>query len=212
MRTFKTALMVKAVMLPLLFLAALSAPAVALNDNALWLPQAYQALAPELRQAALKLESDERCKKLLRGSLHDSTRSLDEAVFLLVCRDVNRRTFSVLADANTLQMEYPVEQIVAAEEEVKSSDEVLNQRVDILKVECEQLFVQKTRFMKNLRRIDESSLGAPQIDGARISFVIPFDAQSLQGNPLRYEAICASEEIDQQASFAIKARKASTHP
>lgn len=186
-----------------------SIPVAALNSSALWLPAAYQKLAPELRQAALKLEADERCEKVLRGSLHDSTRSLEEATFLLICRDPGRRTFSVLADANTLELEFPIAEIQLAEEAVKSSDEVLRERVELLRGECEQLFNQKTRFMKSLHRIDEGAPAVPEVEGEQISFFMPFDAQSLQGNPLRYEAICSSAAEAEAATFSIRARRSS---
>ena len=195
----------------LLMLAAGSASVAALDDEVLWLPASYQVkLAPELREAALRLEATERCERLMRGSLHDSTRGIDNAVFLLVCRDTQHKTYSVLADANTLELTYVVPpEPPAVEEEQPQPDaaELLRARVDALRQECEQLFVRKTRFMKKLKRVQAGSED-PQVDeqGA-ITIYIPFDAESLQGKPLNYAAECSSAAPGAPASFVIKARK-----
>ena len=194
-----------------------SMSASALDDNVLWLPASYQMkLAPELRQAALKLEATERCARVLRGSLHDSTRGIEHAVFLLVCRDPQMKTFSVLADANTLELTLVVpekEEVSEAEQEEPQPDpaEILKARIDALRQECEELFVRKTRFMKKLKRVEVARTD-PQVDEqGDIRLSIPFDAESLQGKPLNYVAECSSAAEEAPATFVIKPRKL-VHP
>ncbi|MBR9911858.1 MAG: hypothetical protein GYB33_16055 [Gammaproteobacteria bacterium] len=187
-----------------LFYAA--APA-ALDNNALWLPAKYQKLQPKLRQAALKLEATDRCDRLLRGSLHESSQGLDGAVFLLVCRDTEFKTYAVLADANTLEFAYVKYGQSMAGLASGDSDPLLEERLQQLRLECDKLFDRKTRFMKNLQRFDD---GQPQMtrgEEQELSLFINFDAESMQGNLLNYQATCTSTQVDSPISFTIRARK-----
>lgn len=197
----------------LLGLLSVSSGVRSFSDSSLWLPGAYQKLAPELRQAALKLEQTERCVKVLRGSLHDSTKSLDEAVFLLVCRDENRQTYSALANAQTLELTFLLPEVVAPpleeltpEQQRAELAELKQQRFDQFQEACEQLFANKTRYMKNLVRIDQGSLVVKE-EGEALSMVMPFDAVSLRGAPLQYQATCSSDASAAEVSLAITARK-----
>ncbi len=183
----------------------LSVSSAAFEDSALWLPSSYQKLAPELRQAAKKLEATDSCDKVLRGYLHDSSRSLEEAVFLLVCRAPDRKTFSVLADAHSLELKYPLavdkkpRQYLAADMKV---------RVDKVWKACQTLYKTKTKFMRNL---DTLTAGQPQPEvddfSGAVGFDIDFDAESLQGTTLKYRANCYSPDDKTQPKLTIRARK-----
>ncbi len=186
-----------------LFIFSLSAGAF--EDSALWLPASYQKLAPELRQAAKKLEATETCDKVLRGYLHDSSRSVDDAVFLLVCRAPDRKTFSVLADAQSLELKYPLAVKKKAEQPVAVD---VKKRVDTVWAECQALYKTKTKFMRSL---DTLTQGQPHpevdADGSAVGFEIDFDAESLQGAALRYRAKCHSPDDKTPAKLTIRARK-----
>tara|TARA_B100000446_G_C10490458_1_gene319404 strand:- start:326 stop:916 length:591 start_codon:yes stop_codon:yes gene_type:complete len=184
---------------------SLSLCAGAFEDSALWLPASYQKLAPELRQAAKKLEATETCDKVLRGYLHDSSRSMEEAVFLLVCRAPDRKTFSVLADAHSLELKYPL----AVKKKAKQPVAVdVQKRVDTVWKACQTLYKDKTKFMRNLETLTEGQ-PHPEVDatGGAVGFVVDFDAESLQGATLRYRASCSSPDDKTPPKLVIRARK-----
>ncbi len=182
-----------------------SMSSTAFEDSALWLPSSYQELAPELRQAAKKLEATETCDKVLRGYLHDSSRSIEEAVFLLVCRAPDRKTFSVLADARTLELKYPLAVEKKAQQPVAAD---VKKRVEDVWKACQTLYKSKTKFMRNLETLTEGQ-PHPEVDAVAVAvgFDIDFDAESLQGSTLRYRANCYSPDDKTPPKLTIRARK-----
>lgn len=186
-------------------LVSVSLSAAAFEDSALWLPASYQSLAPELRQAAKKLEATDTCDKVLRGYLHDSSRSVTEAMFLLVCRAPDRKTFSVMADAHTLELKYP---LAAKKKALQPAAVGVQERVKTVWEACQTLYTKKTKFMRNLQTLTE---GQPQAevdsDSKAVGFEIDFDAESLQGTALRYRANCYSPDDKTPPKLTIRARK-----
>ena len=114
----------------LLALMAFASSLSAFEDSALWLPVSYQKLAPELRQAAKKMETLDSCQKVLRGYLHDSSHSIDDATFMIVCRAPNRKTHSALVDAHSLEVLYPI--VVEVPEPEPDLEAELKARVEVV--------------------------------------------------------------------------------
>ncbi len=186
-----------------LLVAVCSSPLLAFDDSALWLPVSYQALKPELRQAAQKLEAMDSCQKVLRGYLHDSSTSEDDAVFMIVCRAPDRKTHSVLVDAQSLEVQYPLavdtpKQYVGAE---------LQARVDKVWKACQAQYKTKTKFMRNLKTLTKAQPTPEVGEGGAVTLSIAFDAESLQGNPLHYRAKCHSPDDKTPTKLSIVARK-----
>ena len=184
-------------------LALTSAHAFAFDDSALWLPGSFQELAPELRQAAKNMEATDRCQKVLRGYLHDSSRSVDDATFMVVCRAPDRKTFSVLVNAQTLEVTYPFaddgkKTYVGAE---------LQARVDKVWKACKKLYESKTKFMRNLTTLTKGQPNPEVGEAGEVTLAIDFDAESLQGSPLNYRAKCYSADEKTDTKISIGARR-----
>lgn len=183
--------------------ATFSTTALAFVDSALWLPASYQKLKPELRQAAKKMELEESCQKVLRGYLHDSSTSLDNAVFMIVCRAPDRKTHSVLVDAHTLEVEYPLA-VDTAKQDVGID---LQARVDEVWEACQAQYKIKTRFMRNLKTLTKAQPDSAVGEDGAVTLLIDFDAESLQGSPLKYRAKCHSPDDKTPVKLSIVARK-----
>lgn len=167
---------------------------LALNAQSLWLPTSYQELAPSLRKMALAVEDDERCVKVLRGSLHKSSQR-QSPVFSITCRGADRRTFAVIVDGLTSEMEFQGDAPV----EIKGFDE---KRIQAAWEKCEEYLQKKTRFMHQMKRLKQ---GRPTPDSSQlgaVTFVLDFDAEDLQGKPLHYRATCfASNDVPAKLSI-----------
>lgn len=187
------------------------------TDN-LWLPGSYLKLMPKLRKSAEKLEASERCDKVLEGKLHDSTRNEEHATFFLICRDASRKTFPVLVDANTLELDFPlwVEPEPEPEPEPRDLEAERRARIQHAWQVCEPLFAKETRFMQNMTLLTK---GQPQpLEGGEggeggqggqgsVSFVIDFDAENLRAQPLHYRAHCTTTNEDAPPELVIEARR-----
>lgn len=198
----RTAFSRLATLLALCLPLAWAAPALALRDEVLWLPALYQQqLAPRLRQAALALEATERCERLLRGSLHDSSTGVEDAVFQLLCRDPQGISFAVLVDAATLQATYPT----GSPDAVAEAPAAALPQARLLEVEesCGLLFERETRFMNDLQRLPAA---ATEVDAGTVRVRIPFDAASPQGARLHYEALCEAAD-GEAAGLVIQPRR-----
>ena len=184
-------------------LALMSIGSVAFEDSALWLPASFQKLAPELRQAAKNMEATDRCQKVLRGYLHDSSRAVDDATFMIVCRAPDRKTYSVMVNAQTLEVTYPfaddgTKTYVGAE---------LQARVDKVWKSCKKLYESKTKFMRNLKTLTKGQPDPQVSDTGAVTLNIDFDAESLQGSPLNYRANCHSPDDKTDTKISIVARQ-----
>jgi len=182
----------------------LSGKVMALNAQALWLPASYQELAPSLRKMALAVEEDERCVKVLRGSLHASSKR-EAPIYNITCRGADRRTFAVIVDGLSADMEFQGDAPV----EIRGFDE---KRIQAAWQKCEEYLQKKTRFMHNMKRLQQ---GRPTPDGSQlgaVTFVLDFDAEDLQGKPLRYRATCfASNDVPAKLSIGPRP-KPQSHP
>ena len=171
-----------------LVLIGWTSSSAAVDADALWLPLSYQELAPALRKIALAVEADDRCTKVLRGKLHASSQR-DKPIYHITCRGSDRHTFAVKVDGLTQDMEFQG----AAPAEIKGYSE---KRIQAAWNKCEEFLQKKTRFMRNMSRLqqgrpipDTSELGA-------VTLVLDFNAEDLQGKPLRYRASCyASNDV-----------------
>jgi len=187
----------------MIFASSLSA----FEDSALWLPVSYQKLAPELRQAAKKMEALDSCQKVLRGYLHDSSLSIDDATFMIVCRGPDRKTHSALVDAYSLEVLYPIVVEVPEPEPEPDLEAELKARVEGVWKACEVQYQAKTRFMRNLKTLTEGQPDPVVDEEGMVSFTVDFDAESLQGAALKYRATCQSPDDETPPKLKILARK-----
>jgi hypothetical protein len=178
----------------LILLASLSANIYAVGAQSLWLPASYQELAPSLRQIALVVEEDERCVNVMRGTLHASSRR-EAPVFTVTCRGVDRRTFAVIVDGLTSDMVFQIDKPV----EIKGFDE---KRIEAAWQKCEEHLQKKTRFMHSMTRLQQGRPMPDSTQAGAVTFVLDFDAEDLQGKPLRYRATCfASNDVPAKLSI-----------
>jgi len=171
-----------------------SANVFAVDAQSLWLPASYQELAPGLREIALAVEADERCVKVMRGTLHASSQR-HIPVYNITCRGADRRTFAVVVDGLTADMEFQGDAPV----EIKGFDE---KRIQAAWQKCEVFLQKKTRFMHSMKRLQQ---GRPAPDSSQlgaVTFILDFDAEDLQGKPLHYRATCfASNDVPAKLSI-----------
>ncbi|WP_439134233.1 hypothetical protein [Pseudomaricurvus sp.] len=182
-------------------------PRAALTEN-LWLPGSYRDLMPKLRASAEKLQATERCDKVLQGKLHASTRDEQNAVFFLVCRDSSRKTFPVLVDANAQEFEFPLTPEPEPEPEPEPRDLEAERQAYIQRswASCESMFSHETRFMPKMQLLSEGQVEPLEEDGSLL-FVIDFDAENLQGQPLQYRAHCSVADEEAQPVLQIQPRQ-----
>lgn len=177
----------------------------AITQN-LWLPGTYYKLMPELRKGAEKLQATERCAKVLEGKLHSTTRDEAHATFYYICRDADRKTFPVLVDANTLELDFPLTP------EPTPRDLAAERRARIQQAwqKCESLFARETRFMNKMTLLTQGQPKAQFDDNGGVAFVIDFDAQNLHAQPLRYRAHCMSKDEESLPEMSIQPRRSKT--
>jgi len=172
-----------------------SASVFAVGALSLWLPASYQDLAPGLRKMALAVEGDERCVKVVRGTLHASSQR-QTPVYNITCRGADRRTFAVIVDGLTAEMKFQGD----APAVIRGFDE---KRIQAAWQKCEEYLQKKTRFMHNMKRLQQ---GRPTPDSTHVgavTFLLDFDAEDLQGKPLQYRATCfASNDVPAKLSIS----------
>ncbi len=187
--------------------------AVAFNEDALWLPSSYYTLTSKLILAAEKLESLPECEKVIRGSLHDSTTNEENAKFLFVCQTVDKRTFPVIAAAQTQEFTFPVPLKSKADEddnlpENSTPIERLETRVASAWPICQEEYDRKTRYMIALTTLTKERPAPIVLPEGHISLQIDFDAQDMQGRPLSYSADCQfMPSPESEVELIIRARR-----
>lgn len=174
----------------------------AMTQN-LWLPGSYHKLMPELRKGAEKLQATERCAKVLEGKLHNSTQDEGRATFFFICRDSERKTFPVLMDANTLELDFPLTP------EPTPRDLAAERRARIQQAwqQCESSFVRETRFMNKMTILTQGQPKPQTDEDGSVAFVIDFDAQNLHSQPLHYRAYCTSKDDGALPEMSIQPRR-----
>lgn len=207
------------------FLIALPSVSWSVDDRDLWLPASYKHLAPEFRKSALKLEDTERCVRVISGQLKQSTAST-EPVFILKCKNRDNKNYVALVNSTTLEITYPNRDL-EAEREAKIAQIEADKIAEIARLEaeeiarleaeriasiqrkyeeCDGLYKAKTRYMKNMKELSRTEPDAAELAEGKASMVFDFDAVTLQGKKLKYQATCYID-VELPTVVKIKGRK-----
>lgn len=170
---------------------------LAIGSDALWLPASYNHLMVGMRKAALAVEEDERCVKILRGKMHPRG-TKDNPLYLMTCRGQDRRTFTVEVEPVTHNMKFQIDRVV----EVKGFNE---KRIAAAWQKCSDQLQQKTRFMRNMKPLYQGRPTPDLSEVGAVNMIADFDAENLHGKPLHYRATCSASN-EQPAMLKIGPR------
>ncbi len=201
--------------------------AFSFEEERLWLPLSYQTLYLKLKDAAAAAESLERCTEVLEGTIDLSQGSRENPIFRIHCRLSNGRTYNEMVDGTTNET-LTTKQVVAKElsleelelqrlEAEKRKLQEKRQRIEGAWHVCNQKWLEKTRLMINVRSLHEI-LPEPGVSSQKDSnshsgdpeeaiyvFNIDFDADSVGGELLKFQAICTVENKEIK-DFVIQKR------
>ncbi len=178
----------------------------AIDTSKLWLPTRHAALFLELKRAAEAAEDLDRCVKLVGGTIDLDRSKQNHPIYRILCRQENGRTYNEMVDGvsfKTLTTVYVEPKQPTAEEleaarlsEEKRNEEERQARIDQLWVLCKAKLLQKTRLMDGLTWLTEFPPAPEVFEEDKVVFYLQFDAKSLEGLDLKYQARCHFSEED----------------
>ncbi len=184
----------------------LSAPVFAeVDDKRLWLPGGkYATLFFELRKAAEAAEGLERCVTVLRGTVDLDRSSVQHPIYRILCRQENGRSYNEMVDGKTFetlttkalvsQEPNEVDHEAARLAEEQRIENARLERIAALWAECETELKDKTRLMHDVVWLAEFPLEPDEYSESSAHFSVAFDAKSVEGALLQYQAQCVFDE------------------
>jgi len=173
------------------WLAVASLQCCALDEHRLWLPQMYQGLFLELKNAALVAEKQEMCKEVLKGTLDIEQSNEDVPAFRIQCRRPDGLSYNQM--------------IYGAQPKMPTAKE-LEQMENWYREKCFDAFEKATKLMMKKSNLFEQSVAPAQLEDDKAVFVLNFDAQDIHGQPLKYKAVC-QVGLKQKATVDIAPRR-----
>lgn len=182
------------------------AAANAVDDKKLWLPSKYAKQFLELKKAAEAAEALDRCVDLVSGTIDLDQSKPNQPIYRFLCRQENGRTYNEMVDGVSFKTLTTVivepkeptpeelEAIRLAEE--KRKEEERKARIAHLWGLCEAKLKEKTRLMADVSWLEPFPPGPELLEEHKASFYIQFDAISMDGVALKYEARCKFSEED----------------
>ena len=174
-----------------------------LDESRLWLPVSYQTLYLQLKDAAQKAESLERCESILDGTIDLDNSTPSNPVFRFRCRQPNKTTYTEMVDGLTMRTlstpvaekapptEQELEQLRLAEERQKLAG--IERRKEALWEKCEAAVERKTSLMINVVQLSEE-MPQPELFNENMAvYALDFDAESVSGDKLEFRAKCTIE-------------------
>ncbi len=201
-----------------IFLAAI-APAYGVNETRLWLPVKYHKYFLDLKEAAEAAEALENCSEVLKGVMDLDRSEKDHPIFRIQCRrpdgisynemvdGVSKETLTTKVIEETLTEEELEQLRLAEEQRIEQEKKQQQQR---FAQECERVFKERTRFMLEMQRLTGKEPTPEEFSMEAALFSFDFNAESVSGQGLKYQAICnvrENEEQELKAELTIKARK-----
>jgi len=170
----------------------------ALDENRLWLPKSYERIYLDLKRSAEAAESLDRCVTVLRGTIDFEQSTKAHPIFRIQCRQANGRTYNEMVNGITYETLTTVEE----------TEDMVAEKLDIQKQaywqQCNDAFVEKTRLFLDLSVLNEK----PEPEEFSLDhalFRILFDAKDMDGNQLKYKAVCSVKK-DQGAVIRVRKR------
>ncbi len=196
----------------------LVAPSIGFTEvdlDRLWIPAKHQTLFIDLKKAANAAESIRRCVTVLQGTLDLDHSSANHPVYRILCRQENGKSYNEMVDGITFETLTTVQEAIVPPtpeelerqrmEEERKKAEALDKRKERNWLLCLEEFDLKTKYMIELKRVQEERPEPDVIDDAKVEFTIDFNSHNTQGQLLKYKAFCHT--VDEKVSFfKIKGR------
>ncbi len=180
----------------------LSLPVGALEESRLWLAKSHQKLYLPLVKAAKTAEAIERCEEVLEGTLDVSQSKATHPIYRILCRQKSGRSYNEMVDGisfETLTTPKIIEVPLTPEEEerLRQKEEereraALKKRKKHLWQMCEASILGRTKMMVDFEWKDTQSKPEPtSIDDESALYEVDFNAKSIWGKALHYQAQCS---------------------
>ena len=140
---------------------------VPLDESKLWLPLKYKKHHLSLLRAATQALAQPRCLEVKRGSIDLRQSTPERAIYRFLCKQASAKTYTEMIEG------VPFHSLVPT---------------PTSEIACYELVKAKTYMMKNIRWLNDSALKAPK--GLPERYEWRFDAVSVDGEPLKYSAVC----------------------
>lgn len=151
---------------------------VPLDENKLWLPLKYQKHHLPLLRAATVALAQPRCYEVKRGSLDLRQSEPKHAIYRFLCKQASGKTYTEVIDGVTFESLVP-----------RPSSEIA----------CYELLMAQVKMMKQLHWLNDTALTAA--DGEPERYEWHFDSVSVEGQPLKYTALC---QLNNEAIAELK--------
>jgi len=163
-------------------------PVWAINQDQLWLPRDYYRHLRALYKAAEISEETERCAYVIAGTLSQERSTKEHPVFVITCRDQERQSFAYIIDGLTLDI---LNRPAAPDPELVAQKE-MQLKLEKLWLACYQQLKLRTQGLR-ATNLSQDLPEATMADDNHISFQVDFNATSIQGDTLHYQALCHYE-------------------
>lgn len=148
----------------------------------LWLPKSYKDQLPALKKAALIAADNPRCEQVLKGSVNIDLSSHELPVFKILCRDKNRKTFSLLLDG----VDFLAYDRSRSRYHQGPSERSMREYWD----NCNKAVAGMYEDFRTIKILTKSRPEPVLYKDATVGITIDFDAISLIGEPLAFRAEC----------------------
>ncbi len=196
------------------FLTVCHPLAFALDESRLWLARSHQIHYLPLVHSAQAAEAISRCTEVMEGTLDLDQSRPGHPIFRILCRQPDGRSYNEMVDGlsfETLTTPKPIEVALTPEEEARikreeeaKRQEAIAQRKLMLWKMCEVQLQARTKMMLNLTWLHEGHPEPIEFSEQDAVFEVDFDAKSIWGVELKYQARC---EVNDEAVTATQLTK-----
>lgn len=176
------------------YITSFSPVVYAINRDQLWLPREYYRHFRKLYSAAEMSEATEKCKQVVAGTLSQERSTKQHPIFVVTCRDKQRKTFAYIVDGLTLDI---LNKPKALDPEA-AAQEALRKRLANQWDSCFQQIKQRTKSLSGITGLKSSVPDASVDENDNPRFETGFNASSKQGLALQFEVICQYENQSQK--------------
>lgn len=183
-------------------------PTYGLQESRLFLPKKHADLKLKLFKAAKVAEELPNCADVVSGTLHLGMSTDALPVFKIICRNPERRTFTVLMDGVDYVYLNPPPAPEPPPEEESEPEEVIDPALVKLEQEaeywrlCEAGVLSRSKNMLAVEWLYDGPVppeySVNETTGSeRTSYQLPFNAKDIQGHSLRFKGVCRFESLEE---------------
>lgn len=171
-----------------------------LDTSRLWLPQSYQKHYLDLVRAAHVAEALERCQTVLEGTLDREHTQNGHPFYRILCRQENGLSYNEMVDGvsfETLTTRVQETEMSDADKERLREQQKAQEEAEIARRKaknwalCKVHIERRTNMMIDMVMLNEGEPEPTSFTDTEVSFVVDFDAKSMWGKSLHYQATCS---------------------